>query len=66
MTNLEKFEEKQTAMPDAELALLVEKEIQQLCKTRGRSIKMCVPPMISDTDMLLCEMLKRFKEAKGV
>jgi hypothetical protein len=59
------FEAKQAEMSDKELVELVEKEISNLCKTGGRSLKMCVPPLVTDTDMLLCEMVRRFKEYKS-
>lgn len=58
----ELFEEKQQAMSDNELIELVQKEISKLAKKRGKSHTMCVPPMITDTDMLLSEMVRRFKE----
>ena len=56
------FKEKQQAMSDSELIELVQKEISKLAKTGGKSHTMCVPPMITDTDMLLSEMVRRFKE----
>jgi len=60
----EQFEAKQAAMSDKELIDLVEKQISELAKTGGRSHRMCVPPMITDTDMLFCELVRRFKEVK--
>ncbi len=57
----EEFEAKQAAMPDSQLIELAEKEVHKLCKTGGKSLTMCVPPMITDTDMILCELIKRYK-----
>lgn len=58
---IEEFKAKQAAMSDAELAELAEKEVRSLDRTYGKSLRMCVPPMITDTDMLLCELINRFK-----
>jgi len=57
----ESFEAKQAAMTNKELIELVEKQISDLAGSGGRSHRMCVPPMITDTDMLLSEMVRRFK-----
>lgn len=62
MTKDEQFRLKQSQMPDKELAELARKEVSKLCKTGGKSIRMCVPPMITDTDMVLCELIRRFKQ----
>lgn len=62
MTPDERFEAKQAAMSDAELAELAEKEVLNLACSHGKSLRMCVPPMTTDTDMLLCELIKRFKK----
>lgn len=61
MTKTELFEQKQAEMTDKELHALVSEELSKLCKTGGRSITMCVPPMVTDTDMLIGELLNRFK-----
>jgi len=58
---VEDFEKRQAAMSDKELIELAHKEVSELCKTGGRSLRMCVPPMITDTDMVLCEVIKRFE-----
>lgn len=62
MTKSEQFEAKQQSMPDNKLIDLCEKEVRELCKTRGESITMCVPPMVTDTDMVLYELIRRYKE----
>jgi hypothetical protein len=61
----EEFQAKKAAMSNEELISLVEKEISKLCSTGGKSFRMCVPVEITDTDMLLCEMLNRFKNLLG-
>ena len=55
--------EKQEAMSNETLIGLVQMTITDLAKTGGRSHRMTVPPQIEDTDMLLSEMVKRFKYA---
>ena len=60
-TTDELFALKQQQMPDKELIELAINEVSNLCKTGGKSLKMCVPPMIRDTDMLLCEVIRRFE-----
>jgi hypothetical protein len=37
-------------------------EITKLCKTGGRSFTMSVPVNIKDTDIILTEIINRFKE----
>lgn len=62
MTRDEQFAAKQAAMSDAELAELCEKEVHNLAGSYGKSHHMTIPPNITDTDMLLCELIKRFKK----
>ena len=38
-----------------------EKEVSELARTYGKSHRMCIPPMITDTDMILSEVIERFK-----
>ena len=57
----EQFKQKQAEMTDKELHDLVRTELSKLCKTGGKSLTMCVPPMFTDTDMLISELLNRFK-----
>lgn len=61
MTRDEQFAAKQAAMSDAELAELCEKEVHNLAGSYGKSHHMSVPPMVTDTDMLYCELIRRFK-----
>lgn len=66
MTRDEQFAAKQAAMSDAELAELAEKEVNNLAGSYGKSHHMSIPPMITDTDMLLCELIKRFKKLTNI
>ena len=61
MTKDEQFKLKQQEIPDKELAELARNEVSKLCKTGGKSLTMCVPPMVTDTDMILCEVIRRFE-----
>ena len=56
------FQEKQSLMPNEELIKLARAEVSKLCQTGGKSLRMCVPPYITDTDMLLCEVIKRLED----
>ena len=59
--SIDKFQQKQAKMSDNELIKLAEKEVSELARTYGQSHKMCIPPMVTDTDMLLSELIRRFK-----
>lgn len=61
MTKDEQFRLKQKEMSDKELVELARNEVSKLCKTGGRSLTMCVPPMVTDTDMILYEVIRRFE-----
>ena len=61
MKTVEAFELKQSKMSDRELIDLCQKEVGELASTYGKSHRMTIPPMITDTDMLLSELIKRFK-----
>jgi hypothetical protein len=57
----EEFNKEQAKISDQELIEMVNKEIVNLAKTGGQSHKMTIPPRIDDTDMILGELLRRFK-----
>ena len=57
----EEFKEKLEAIPNLELAEMAEKALSKLCSTGGQSFTMTVPPRLNDTDMLLSEVIKRFR-----
>ena len=50
------------AISDLELAEKAELVLNKLCKTGGQSFTMTVPPSIYDTDMILSELIERFKK----
>jgi hypothetical protein len=58
----EEFAIKQAEMSNEELIKLADKQVSELAKTGGRSHKMSVPPQITDTDMIFCELIKRFEK----
>jgi hypothetical protein len=58
----EEFELMQSEMSDDNLIKLTLDEVSNLARTGGRSHKMSIPPKITDTDMLFCELIKRFKK----
>lgn len=62
MTKTEQFEQKQAAMSDKELIELCRNQVSKLAETGGKSHTMCIPPMITDTDMLFGELINRFKK----
>lgn len=64
MTDKE-FQMLQEEMTDLELIELAEKEVSKLAETGGKSITMTVPVEVTDTDMILSEVIKRFKKLKG-
>lgn len=57
----EQFKKLQAAMPDEELIEKAEHQISELAKTGGKSITLCVPPEITDTDIILSEIVERYK-----
>lgn len=57
----QQFNKKQAAMPDEELAEKCEKLIYEMSKSGGKKRRMCVPPQVNDSDMLLCELVRRFR-----
>ncbi len=59
---VEEFEAEKAAMSDYDLIRFVDEEISQLALTGGKSHKMSVPPKVTDTDMLLSELLRRYKD----
>lgn len=63
-TRDELFKERQEAMPDAELCQKVKDEVRNMCKSGGRSFTMRVPVAINDTDMLICELVRRFEQLR--
>jgi len=65
MITIEKLQQMQAEMPDEVLIKKAEHQISELAKTGGRSHIMCVPPEITDTDMILSELVRRYKLCVG-
>jgi len=61
MTTAE-FLKKQSEMSDDELINLAEKHVFSIMRNHGRNIEMSVPARVTDMDMILFEVIKRFKE----
>lgn len=61
MNKTQLFEAKQAEMSDSELIELAHREVCELASSYGKSHKMTIPPMVTDTDMLLGELIRRFK-----
>lgn len=57
------FEEDQANMRDGTLVKLIEDKLRLLCKTGGKSLTMTVPSRIDDFDMLVSELIRRYKQA---
>lgn len=58
----EEFQQKLKAIPNQELIEKAESAVSKLCKTYGESFIMCIPARLDDTDIILSEVIKRFKE----
>lgn len=62
VTRQDQFDMDRALMSDEVLIKLCELEISKMCKTGGKSFTMTVPVRIADTDMLLSELVSRFKD----
>ncbi len=58
---IEEFNAIQAEMTNDRLIELAEKAISDLCKHGDRKFTMSVPPKPTDTDMIFCELIKRYK-----
>ena len=58
----EEFEAQQQAIPDDKLVEMAQNALSKLCETGGRSLIMTVPPRVDDTDMIISELIRRFKD----
>jgi hypothetical protein len=59
----QRLKELQEGMSNDSLIKEVERQITELARTGGKSHRMCVPPMPEDTDMILSELVRRYKRA---
>ena len=62
--NTEEFEKIRKGMSDEELIRLVREEIHQLTKPFGRKPNLNIPPRITDTDLILREIVDRYEHLK--
>lgn len=53
---------KQQEMSNEELAEKVDKAVSDMCKSGVKTFRMSIPPSVNDTDMLISELVRRFKE----
>jgi len=60
------FRQQQEDMSDNELLQEVHQQLTELCKSGGQSFTMTVPPSVKDFDMLISELIRRFKEKGGI
>ena len=56
------FESKQAEVSDTKLIETIETKLSKLCQTGGRSLSMSVPPQVSDIDMAISELIRRYKQ----
>lgn len=61
MSSEEQFRARQAEMPDKELSEKCRKLVSDVCKD-PRKWTMTVPPQVDDSDMILCELIRRFNK----
>lgn len=57
----EQFQDKVKAISDEDLIKKADDSVSKLCKTGAKSFTMTVPPQTDDTDIILSEIIERFK-----
>ena len=63
-SSTEEFNKRVWTMPDDQLIKLADITLRQLCRTGGSSFTMTVPPRESDCDIVMAELIRRFKELR--
>ena len=58
----EEFHQKLEEIPSKELAEKADEMVNKLCRSGGNSFTMTVPPRLDDTDIILAELIRRFKK----
>lgn len=61
----EEFQKTVESIPATQLVEMAEKAVSKLCKTGAKSFTMSIPPKTDDTDIILTEIIRRFKEKKN-
>lgn len=62
MNNLEQFNKLKSEITDEKLIADCKLAVINMCKTGGRSFTMCVPVTLSDTDIILSELISRYEK----
>lgn len=62
MTYTEQFNEQLKSISDYELFIKAQDILGRLCSTGGGSFRMTIPPQTDDTDIVLAELIRRFKD----
>lgn len=57
----EEFNAKLAEIPDEDLIILAEAHVINTAAFGDKAFRMSVPPQISDADMVLCELIRRYK-----
>ena len=57
----DELHKKLAEIPNADLIMLAESYVCNIASFGDKAIRMCVPPQISDTDMILMELITRYK-----
>lgn len=57
----EKFQQQLRDISNLELTEKAQSILSKLCSTGGKSFTMTVPPRLDDSDMILSELIERFK-----
>ena len=58
----DEFNEILSKIPNEELISVCEGEITDLAKSGGKTFRMSIPPSINDTDIILSELVERYKK----
>lgn len=58
----EEFEKRLKEMSDDDIIEKAEQAVSELAQSYGKSFTMHIPPHINDTDMILSEIIRRFKD----
>lgn len=62
MTYTEQFNKQLQSISDYELFIKAQDILGRLCSTGGQSFRMTIPPQTYDTDIVLAELIRRFKD----
>jgi hypothetical protein len=58
----DEFDKKLNLISNKQLIEIAQAELEKLCKTGAKSFNMCIPPQITDTDIIFQELIDRFDE----